>query len=207
MLLAADKRDRRQKEIIDDIEGIKGARPLVLYAPTFRDYDRAAVGFTRAEMERINALAGQEGFLFAIRVHPRERDLYRDLGANLDHIISADAGRWEDANAVLCATDLLISDYSSIWIEYLLLERPVCAYLWDEEAYRSRRGFLLELTSVLPGPVVRDVSQLLEALSKFAKAGFALGEHADQHARARALFHRHRDGRSCERIYEAAMAD
>lgn len=207
VLLAADKRDRRQKEIIEDIEGIKGARTLVLYAPTFRDYDRAAVGFTRAEMERINALAGQEGFLFAIRVHPRERDLYRDLGANLEHIISADAGRWEDANAVLCATDLLISDYSSVWIEYLLLERPVCAYLWDEEAYRSRRGFLLELTSVLPGPVVRDVSQLLEALSKFAKAGFALGEHADQHARARALFHRHRDGRSCERIYEAAMAD
>jgi CDP-glycerol glycerophosphotransferase len=158
-------------------------------------------------MERINALAGQKYFLFAIRVHPRERDLYRELGANLEHITSADAGRWEDANAVLCATDLLISDYSSIWIEYLLLERPVCAYLWDEAAYRSRRGFLLELTSVLPGPVARDATQLLEALSKFAKAGFTLAEYADQHARARALFHQHRDGRSCERIYDAAMAD
>jgi CDP-glycerol glycerophosphotransferase (TagB/SpsB family) len=207
VLLSADKRDKRQKEIIEDIERIKGGRRLVLYAPTFRDYDRAALGFTRAEMERINALAGQEGFLFGIRVHPRERDLYRELSANLEHIISADAGRWEDANTVLCATDLLISDYSSIWIEYLLLERPVCAYLWDEEAYRSRRAFLLELSSVLPGPVVRDATQLIEALRKFARSRFALAEYAEQHARARALFHQHRDGRSCERIYDAAMAD
>ena len=207
VLLTPAKRDRRQTEIIEDIECIKGGRPWVLYAPTFRDYDRAAVGFTRDGMEQINALAGREGFLFAIRVHPRERDLYRELSANLEHIISADAGRWEDANAVLCATDLLISDYSSIWIEYLLLERPVCAYLWDEEAYRSRRGFLLELTSVLPGPVVRDATQLLAALSKFSETRFTLAEHAGQHARARALFHRHRDGRSCERIYEAALAD
>lgn len=206
-LLVADKRDRRQREIIEDIERIKAGRPLVLYAPTFRDYDRAAVGFTRADLERINALAEQHDFRFAIRVHPREQDLYRELSANLERVISAEASRWEDANSVLCATELLISDYSSIWVEYLLLERPVCAYLWDEQAYRSRRGFLLELTSVLPGPVVRDAPQLLEALGRFAAGGFALGEHAGQHARACALFHKHRDGRSCERIYEAAMAD
>jgi CDP-glycerol glycerophosphotransferase (TagB/SpsB family) len=88
-----------------------------------------------------------------------------------------------------------------------LLERPVCAYLWDEETYRNRRRLLLEPTSVLPGPVVRNATELLGALGKFARTKFALAEHSDQHARARALFHQHRDGRSCERIYEAAMAD
>lgn len=65
----------------------------------------------------------------------------------------------------LGATDLLISDISSVVIDYLLLDRPVIHAFADLESYKTSRGFTVEpITDYFAGPVVTNSQELYEAL-------------------------------------------
>jgi CDP-glycerol glycerophosphotransferase (TagB/SpsB family) len=184
---------------------LKAGRRLVLYAPTFRDYQRGAIGLNREQMLELNSALQRMNVLLAIRPHPADSNQFQQLSDGLSQIICADSGRWPDANAVLAEADALITDYSSIWLEFLLLNRPVLAYLWDHERYLSSRGLLLDLPALFPGHIAVNFAQLLTLLLELDRSSFAIPTELTRHyATVTQLFHLYRDGRSCERIVAAA---
>ena len=66
---------------------------------------------------------------------------------------------------VMGAADTLVTDYSSVWIDHLLTDRPMVAFCPDLDRYRGDRGLALEPHEAwFPGPVVRTVPDLLTAL-------------------------------------------
>ena len=65
---------------------------------------------------------------------------------------------------MLCISDILISDYSSIIYAYSILERPIIFYAYDLDEYKKERGFYINYPEDLPGEVVYNEKQLYNAV-------------------------------------------
>ena len=96
--------------------------------------------------------------------------------------------------------DLMISDFSSVAVDYLVLNRPV-VYLnnYDEE-YKTKRGVVLEdnYTVFMPGSKVNNFNELLIAVDNNIKNDIS----KDLRIHNMPFIHKYMDGNSCERIYE-----
>ena len=144
------KQDRDQY-----LERILGKLPqydtVMLYAPTYREESETQLfpfeGFSQHTFEQY---LEENKILCLIRTHISERGLNRVQPSSYIRIVNADIV--EDATEILNLVDLLITDYSSIYIDYLLTERPVLFLPYDKEAYFQNRGFNFEYDEVTPGP-------------------------------------------------------
>lgn len=205
MLVKPERMNWRQRQIDGEIAAVKQQRRMILYAPTFRDYQVGASGFARKDLLRLNARLAAANVLLAVRPHPREADTYDALTEGLPHVIRADSRRWEDGNVVLRHADALITDYSSMWLEFLLLNRPMAAFWWDLEHYAADRGFLVDITALFPGPRAMSVGELEQQIETWLQQDFAVSEpDRPAYANMRKLFHRHLDGNGSERVVAAA---
>jgi CDP-glycerol glycerophosphotransferase (TagB/SpsB family) len=102
---------------------------------------------------------------------------------------------------LLAATDVLISDVSSVTIDFLLLDRPIIHALADLEEYRDSRGFSVErIDDLLMGAVATTVAELQHQL-----AGILGGADpdAERRRRVRDRSHLHRDDGATARLIEA----
>jgi CDP-ribitol ribitolphosphotransferase len=113
------------------------------------------------------------------------------IGPELAHFV-VDASDHPDINALMLASDLLVTDYSSAIFEFALLGRPILFFAPDHAAYERERGFYLDLRSDLPGPIFETTAELAEHIrrgsfdtervQRFARASFDV---ADGHASER----------------------
>ena len=67
---------------------------------------------------------------------------------------------------LLCAADLVISDYSSLIFEYSLLERPMVFFAYDLEEYTESRSFYYDYESLVPGPIVKETDGLINEIRR-----------------------------------------
>ena len=70
-----------------------------------------------------------------------------------------------DINHLYVISDLLVTDYSSVFFDYANLKRPEIFYMYDLEAYGNEiRGFYIDLDE-LPGPIVQTEDELIKAIN------------------------------------------
>ena len=75
-----------------------------------------------------------------------------------------DVSKHDDINELYILADILITDYSSVFFDYAILERPMLFYMYDMEEYRDEmRGFYLDVKE-LPGPVMKTEKELVKAV-------------------------------------------
>ena len=106
-----------------------------------------------------------------------------------------DVSNYGDINDLYIASDLLITDYSSVFFDYSILQRPIIFYMYDLEHYANEmRGFYLSLDE-LPGPIVKDEDALIDEIKK------ADGWQADEKYREFVKrFNPYEDGNSSKRV-------
>lgn len=148
---------------------------LLLYAPTFRDHGETKVfpfpefeGAGReAALKRLQEFLEKHQSMLCIRMHLYEKEGYEWLRV-LDHpgsrIRFLNEDRVKDIMEVLAMFDLLITDYSSIYIDYLLLERPMLFLPYDREDYLKTRGFNFDYDEVTPGPKPKSYAEFLNSI-------------------------------------------
>ena len=176
---------------------------VILYVPTFRDYDRNFLNRMLSLLKRnFFELMEKENILFLIKPH-----LIGDAPShamNFGHSVLVDVGKmirrgWTIYD-FLRAIDLMITDYSSSWAEFLLLDEPIIFFLPDLDEYREKRGLIYEpYTEWVPGPTVMDPKilgqtaiRMLEDRRLFLK----------KRRWMRSLFFKFYDGRSTDRIID-----
>ncbi len=98
---------------------------------------------------------------------------------------------------LLCAADILISDYSSLIFEYALLEKPMIFYAYDLEEYESSRAFYYEYRSFVPGKIVTDTDGLIDTISRIRH-----GYDKKKIAEFKDKFMSACDGKSAKRIFD-----
>ena len=102
-----------------------------------------------------------------------------------------------DSHLFLDRIDILITDYSSIYFDYLLLDRPVVFYTPDYSTYQEIRGVHPNYENVIAGPRVDDFDGLLDQLESIVNG---VDEYANRREEIRDQFFEHADGNACERI-------
>jgi CDP-glycerol glycerophosphotransferase len=147
--------------------GLADATKVVLYAPTFRDDQRGSRGGRfRFELpfdleDFATSLEGETVLL--LRMHVLiENNI--SIPKNLQHRV-IDVTAHPEVHDLSLASDVLVTDYSSVFFDYAILRRPIVFYAYDLEHYRDQlRGFYLDYSKELPGPIVKDPATLWEAL-------------------------------------------
>lgn len=142
--------------------GVCGDKKIILYAPTFRDEEKFNNVFDYLNLERFNEELGDE-YILALRLHPKIRDFYRaDISAKGQYI---DCSDYPLEQELMLISDILITDYSSIMIEFAMLDKPVVFFTYDFDSYMANeRGFYFDFKSTVPGPIVYDSNQLINTI-------------------------------------------
>ena len=136
----------------------------VLYAPTFRDYGQVQLfPFKDFDQEQLEAFLEKKNMLLFIRTHVAEQGSAAPyLGKRIRFLGNEQA---EDVTGILNIFDCLITDYSSIYIDYLLTDKPMIFLPYDRQQYLDGRGMNFDYDDVTPGPKPATFNDFLDALS------------------------------------------
>ena len=173
--------------------GIDSRKKTVLYAPTWR----GSKGTARFDAERLEQDMHRLSQLDANVVFQAHHIMLRHIkNVNYGNIIVPPENIV--TNELLAVVDLLISDYSSIFFDFLATGNPVVHYLYDYEAYAEERGVLLD-QSELPGPVVTTSEDLTDTVADLIAKPY---EPTEQYRQAQSRFCLHDDGSASDRTVD-----
>jgi CDP-glycerol glycerophosphotransferase len=182
-----------------------GAGKLIIWLPTFRgawEEARHTLGVPDGSLAAIDEVLERHGAVLVVKPHPMAS--YDRLPELRRFRLITDGWLQEQGISLyelLGQADALISDLSSVYIDFLVLDRPVVHHFPDIDEYERTRGFSVgPIADYLAGPLTRDSDELLAAISAVAQ-----GEdtHAAQRRRAQALSHSHADASATARLLEA----
>jgi CDP-glycerol glycerophosphotransferase len=169
---------------------------VILYAPTWRDNS-----FNNEKQSHVlhNPLEN-ESFLnkfdndvvFIYRGH-----YFTDLQNESSRFF--DVSNYNNINDLFLISDLLITDYSSVFFDYALLSKPILFFMYDRDEYESKiRGVYIDLDDVLPGKISSLLSALADDISN------ALNQRIDL-SNFNKIFNPHEDGFSAQRVTNAII--
>jgi|GEM_PF-955529 len=201
------------QSLVSEVRGLAEDHPVAFYMPTWREWDGGvdhggvrlddAVDFPALDA----AFAARDAYLL-VKLHPRER-LDVDL-SSLGHVVELPADA--DPYPLLPYVDVLVTDYSSIYVDFLLTDQPVVFYPYDRPLYEERPGFEFDYDTVTPGPTPTEFqsfqNDLLDTLDAVDSDDAVDGnaEQSDDYAGARARvrnrFIDHPDDPAAERLYQ-----
>lgn len=140
-------------------------KKVILYAPTWRDNEYHEVGkykFTlKMDLDKMRVQLGDE-YVIVLRLHYLIAD---QLDVKEYEGFVYDASNYSDIRELYIISDLLITDYSSVFFDYGNLKRPIIFYAYDIEMYRdSLRGFYFDYETGAPGPITTNTIELIKAI-------------------------------------------
>ncbi len=141
---------------------------VVLYAPTFRDHEPTQLfPFQDMDRERLCQWLEEKKIFLCIRLHLYDQTGYQwiqELDRTGSRIRFLNEDRTVDIMEALKEFDLLITDYSSIYMDYLLTGKPVLFLPYDQEAYLKERGMNFPYDQVTPGPKPKTFQEFLNSM-------------------------------------------
>lgn len=145
--------------LLDRIESQATDSKLVFYLPTYR---AAGTSFIEAfDTAAVGDLLAARGAHLYIKAHPDEPVTAAESHSHV-HWLPASV----DPYLVVPHADVLVTDYSSVFFDYLAVDRPIVFFPYDQSTYTERRGFYFAYESVTPGPIATDADELQEALTE-----------------------------------------
>lgn len=166
----------------------------ILYAPTFRDSNRTNREIP-LDWRSLDGLMQRNNSLFILKLHPNEQ-FEIDLNG-YPHIKVLDKGA--DIYDLLKDADLLISDYSSVSLDFMGTRKPVVFYTYDLSEYSSNdRSLYLDFEELFDGsPIAKTYDQLYNFLINFFEGELSIPE---SYERKLSFFHVYTDAFASERI-------
>jgi CDP-glycerol glycerophosphotransferase (TagB/SpsB family) len=193
-------------------------RKIIVYAPTFRqneyvadsiDGDRIqSNNFFRLcdfDYQKLCEFLENNNFLLLVKLHPFEENALNGQSFP-DYIKIIKSKEFNasgyDINHLLCVADCLLTDYSSVYFDYLILNRPIGFVIPDYESYKlSRGGFTLEPTEFwMPGEKLSMQSSLLAFLDK--SLNLESDDYRDNRSYVSDALNTYKDNKNSERVFK-----
>ena len=183
-----------EQQIINSITTDK----TILYAPTFRDTNRFERK-TPIEWSRLNDLLKKNNATFLIKLHRHDYSMV--MKEEYSHIRLLD--NESDMYPLFAKVDLLITDYSSIFFDFLLTDKPVLFYPYDKEIYLTQdRSMYDEYDTVTPGHKAYNFEEFYSKLSLFFKEPEVLKETSLDYKVIKKMYNKHCDSDGAKRTYQ-----
>jgi CDP-glycerol glycerophosphotransferase (TagB/SpsB family) len=135
---------------------------VVVYMPTFREnsFEKSPLDF-----EKLNDFCIENSLIFVVKMHPFDLLKYFDTlkEVKLSNVIFYKAGY--DIYPLLKRCDILVSDYSSVYFDFLLANKPIIHFVYDKEEYVDARGeFMLDFDEFVAGDLALNYDELLSSI-------------------------------------------
>ncbi len=191
------KDDKSYQNQIKDSLGIEQNKKVILYAPTFRDDDFIAgkhVAVNQLDNEKFKKHFGSDvQFLFRGHYFAQVEQPKDGFFINVSD--------YPSINDLLLISDEVITDYSSLFFDYLVLERPLYFYMYDKDKYLNHlRGTYLNVETDMPGPVVERQDDLVQLLTEPEKS-------LVQRKQFNQIYNPHENGRSAQRVIQTILGN
>ncbi|QQD84035.1 CDP-glycerol glycerophosphotransferase family protein [Bacillus siamensis] len=146
--------------------GIPKNKKVILYAPTWRDNESSASWQHSFEikinlndfMERLS-----DEYILLLRMHHLISDSIVISNEYKEHIFNVSS--YDDIQELYVISDILITDYSSVFFEFANTKKPILFFAYDYNLYKEEiRGFYLDMKNDLPGPILESSEELLNSI-------------------------------------------
>ena len=171
----------------DDVNKIKRDlniplnKKVILYAPTWRDDEYIRVGKYKFNIKlNLNKMKQELGdeYVILLRMHyliAENLDLKQYEG------FAVDVSNYLDIRELYIISDLLITDYSSVFFDYANLKRPIIFFVYDIEQYRDHlRGFYFNLEKESPGPLTKTTDEVINYIKQYNENEFLLDDNFEK---------------------------
>jgi len=179
----------------------------ILYAPTWREYSQFIKFIdTKDKILQLGKLLKEKNTKLFIKKHPHTQDILFPISTEeLEKYNLFYKNDIEDINDFLLETDLLITDYSSIILDYVILKRPYVFYLFDYEDYITKRGgfyFNIWEGELIDWKIAYNSVELIQQINNFLKNPTKFFEEEKKHINNMLnYFYEHQDWKSSERVF------
>lgn len=134
---------------------------IILYMPTHRESSKASK--IPLDFARLNAFLQNINATIILKLHHFVQELYQNEETYSNILFHSTQG---DVYPLLKYADILITDYSSVYFDFLLLDRPIIFFDYDKEEYETNmNGFLYDYDENTPGEKVKDQEELQQAIN------------------------------------------
>lgn len=175
-------------------------KKIILYAPTWRDdefYAKGKYKFNlKLDLADMREKLGNE-YIIILRMHyfiASQLDITEFEGFAYNY------SNYDDVGEIYLLSDILITDYSSVFFDYANLKRPILFYTYDLEKYRDTlRGFYIDMEKEVPGPLLENTGEVIQAIQKINEMK------ASYHERYEVFYDRFckwDDGQAAKRVVE-----
>lgn len=169
---------------------------IVVYAPTYRDYEGAyensILGF-QVNLKELDDFLINNRILLIVKMHPLQKISNNRLPKS---VILYEKSYDFSLYDLLCVSDILISDYSSVMHDYILTKKPVILNLFDESKFKDTRGFSFDpINVVMPGEIVHDFNEFKQSLLKIIQGDYD----CQNDEKICSMFHKNIDNNSTNR--------
>ena len=161
----SELKDRAVQTLTEEFPVIKDKK-VILYAPTWRDlqgdYVRGYDFSLPFDIEELYEKFGNE-YVIMVKLHHLIADSleidpkYKDFLLNVSYK--------EDVMELLCITDVLITDYSSVFYDFASAKKPMLFYMYDLDEYINETRGLYVSVDTLPGPIIENNADLVESIA------------------------------------------
>lgn len=152
---------QQEKDMLKLLEEKKLNHKMIFYMPTFRESEIKF--FDVISLERLQDFLEQENMIFCIKLHPKSKlqERFQKVAGNNILVMDPKA----DPYPFLNLADILVTDYSSIYFDFLLTEKPIVFFAYDLREYlRDSRELYFDYEEFTPGVKVYYQSELESAL-------------------------------------------
>ncbi|MCL2082357.1 MAG: CDP-glycerol glycerophosphotransferase family protein [Oscillospiraceae bacterium] len=178
---------------------IPKGKKVILYAPTWRDdQHKVGVGYTYEIGEDFEYLRKHlsEEWIILFRAHYLVANVF-DFNKYGDFVYNV--SNYDEINELYIASDMLITDYSSVFFDYSNLGKPILFYMYDKKNYSENlHGFTMPLDR-LPGPCIENVKALVKSVKDIESV---INSYSVHYQEFRTIFNSLDDGRAAGRVIE-----
>lgn len=197
---------------LQHLRNIRQDKKLIVYAPTYRQTSVSdSAWYYQFSMDEITALKEflqANNAILGYRPHYfKNSHSFFNLDQFVDNELIFDLSQAviPEYSALARELDVLVTDYSSVYMEALYLSKPVLCFGYDIEHYRSQQdGLLYDMDLAFPGPVIQQFADLLPAIAQRLQASTEQTQ-AEQ-ATARRMFFKYNDACNSQRVVEKIKA-
>lgn len=172
--------------------------PIILYCPTWRGKNVNDPENTLLNIfEEIKLLNQKLPHQVLVKVHPFVYSKAKEMPELKPYLVPD----FLDTNQLMPAVDLMITDYSSIFFDFLVTDKPIVFYVPDLDKYQNERGVYIDLCA-LPGPVADNIQDVITLVSN---ESYKDADVQEKYAKFKHNFVNYENGSVTERLIESVF--
>ena len=169
---------------------------IFLYMPTWRNYKCDLFIDHGFILNNFDDFLIKNRSILIVKVHPNDTKKYKYLVKSKNIIFQTNI---DDIYPILQNIDVLLTDYSSIYVDFLLLNKPIIFTPFDFEKYNKENGFYYNYNKITPGPKARNWDGVINSMQDIING---IDSYRKRRMKINYIFNKYQDDNSAKRVYE-----